>query len=165
VNAIQGNPDIANFELRVENTWMGGAHNRSRIQGFYGACQEDTSRKTPFVIDNDEPPVLLGNNLGANPAEALLHGLVGCMTTTMVLLAAAHGIEVSRVTSRIAGNIDLRGFLGLDPEVDKGYGQIHVSYNIEGVSEEEKQELIGFARRSPMYNTLINPVEVVLSLE
>lgn len=165
VNAIQENPAIAAFELRVENTWVAGGHNRSKVQGFYGACQEDTSRTAPFIIDNDEPPVLLGNNIGPNPAEALLNGMIGCMTTSMVLLAAARGIAISAVTSRVEADVDLRGFLGLDPGVEKGYQQIRVSYRIEGVSEAEKLELIQMVKRSPMYNTLINPVEVLVSLD
>lgn len=164
VNAIQENPAVAAFELRVENTWVTGGHNQSKIQGFYGAGKEDTSRETPFILDNDEPPVLMGNNLGANPAEALLHGMVGCMTTSMVLLAAANGIEVTAVTSRVAADIDLRGFLGLDPEVQRGYQQIRVDYHIEGVSDEEKFELLELVKRSPMYNSVVNPVEVVVGL-
>jgi len=164
VTAIQENAKIAEFELRVENTWIDGGHNRSYIQGFYGACQEDTSRTDPFIIDNDEPPILLGNNKGANPAEALLHGLLGCMTTSMVLLAAAHGIEVTAVSSKVEGDVDIRGFLGLDPNAKKGFQQIRVAFNVEGVSETEKQELLNLAKCSPMYHSLINPMDVQVSI-
>ena len=38
----------------------------------------------PTVFDLDEPPVLLGKNLGINPVEYLLVALSGCMTTAMV---------------------------------------------------------------------------------
>ena len=34
VTAIQGNPEIAKFELRATNTWISGGHNRSFVQGF-----------------------------------------------------------------------------------------------------------------------------------
>lgn len=165
VAAIQDNAQIAAFELRVKNRWITGGHNRSYIKDFYGACQEDTSREVPFVIDNDEPPLLLGNNKGANPAEALLHGLVGCMTTSMVLLGAAHGIEVGSVSSRVEADVDLRGFLGLDPDVPKGYQQIRVTFDIEGVTEEEKQQLISLAKNSPMFNTMINPMDVQVAAQ
>ena len=165
VEAIVNNPKIADFELRAENQWITGGHNRSTIQGFYGACQEDTSRTEPFVYDNDEPPLLLGNNLGANPAEVILHGLLGCMTTAMVLLAAARGIEVTAVSSRVEGDIDLQGFLGLDAKVEKGFSQVRVVFDIEGASEEQKQELLLLAKQSPMFNTLVNPVDVQVSLK
>ena len=164
VMAIQGNPEIAKFELRATNTWIGGAHNRSFIQGFYGAGQEDTSRVEPFVYDHDEPPVLLGNNKGANPGEVLLYGLLSCMTTAMVLLAAARGIEVGAVSSRIEGDVDLKGFLGLDANVKKEFTRINVTFDIEGVDEETKMELIALAKQSPVYNSLINPIDIQVNL-
>ncbi|WP_167608575.1 OsmC family protein [Maribellus sediminis] len=164
VAAIQGNPEVSKFELRATNTWISGGHNRSFVQGFYGACQEDTSRETPFVFDNDEPPVLLGENKGANPGEILLHGLLACMTTAMVLLAAAQGIEVGAVSSSIEGDVDLQGFLGMNPDTPKEFSQIRVKFEIEGASDEEKEQLLAFAKQSPVFNTLINPTDVQVSL-
>lgn len=165
VEAIKENPEIAKFELRATNKWFTGGHNRSTIQGFYGACQEDTSREEPFVYDNDEPPILLGTNKGANPAEVILHGLLGCMTTSMVLLASAHGIEIKDITSRVEGDFDLQGFLGLDPSIEKGSQQIRVSFDIEGVSEEQKKELLELSKQSPVYNTILNPTDVKVTVQ
>lgn len=165
VNAIQANPEVANFELRATNTWIEGGHNRSYVQGFYGACQEDTSRTEPFVYDHDEPPVLLGQNKGANPGEVLLYGLLSCMTTAMVLLAAANGIEVKGVSSRIEGDIDLRGFLGLAPGELKGFSQIRVTFDIEGADEAQKEVLLDLAKRSPVFNSLIHPTDVQVALQ
>lgn len=164
VKAIQENPAIAQFELRAINTWMGGAHNRSYVQGFYGACQEDTSRIEPFIYDHDEPPVLLGHNKGANPGEILMYGLLSCMTTAMVLLAAARGIEVKAISSKIEGDVNLQGFMGLDTNVKKEFSQIRVSFDIEGVDEETKMDLIALAKQSPVFNSLINPVDVQVNL-
>ncbi len=114
VTAINDNPKIAAFQFRVANEWISGSHNRSYIQDLYGACQEDTSRKVPFVLDSDKPPVLLGNNKAANPAEIMLHSLLGCMTTTMILQGSARGIKVTGVSSKVEGDIDLQGALCLD---------------------------------------------------
>lgn len=164
VNAIQANPAIADFELRATNKWIEGAHNRSYVQGFYGACQEDTSRTEPFVYDHDEPPVLLGHNKGANPGEILMYGLLSCMTTAMVLLAAARGIKVKAVSSKIEGDVNLRGFMGLDSSVKKEFSQIRVTFDIEGVDEETKMELIALAKQSPVFNSLTNPVDVQVNL-
>jgi len=165
VTALQANPEIGNFELRATNEWLNGGHNRSYIQGFYGACQEDTSRTEAFVYDNDEPPVLLGNNKGANPAEVILHGLLGCMTTSMVLLAAARGIAVETVSSKIEGDVDIKGFLGLNPKGPKGFQQIRVVFEITGVDDQQKEELITLAKQSPIYNSLINPIDVQVALK
>src|SRR5688500_12413355 len=42
------------------NIWDTGGRNRSIIKEFYGAGQEDSTRTALFVLDADEPPVLLG---------------------------------------------------------------------------------------------------------
>ena len=44
LDLITEQPALAQFQFRVSNRWIEGAHNRSRIQGFYGAGEEDTSR-------------------------------------------------------------------------------------------------------------------------
>jgi len=165
VGAIQSNPEIGKFKFRARNKWISGGHNRSTIQGFYGACTEDETRKEPFVFDNSEPPILLGNNEGANPVEFILHGLAGCMTTTMMLHAAANGISVDRVESSLEGDLDVQGFLGLDDSIRNGYQNIKVNFKIEGnLTEEEKQKLISFAYMSPVFDIVTNKVPVSLSL-
>ena len=35
LDAIKQQPELARFQFRATNTWLGGAHNRSTIQGFY----------------------------------------------------------------------------------------------------------------------------------
>ena len=124
IRAIAQAPTLATFTFRAQNQWMGGGHNRSTIQGFYGAGQEDTSRKSTFVMDNDEPDVLLGTDQGANPVEYVLHALAGCLTTSLVYHAAAKGIRIDAVESRLEGDLDLRGFLGMSDEVRNGYDNV-----------------------------------------
>jgi hypothetical protein len=72
LDAVKGAPQIAQFQFRATNEWISGTHNRSSIQGFYGAGQEDTSRTTPFSYDADHPVVLVGTNRGPTPVEFLL---------------------------------------------------------------------------------------------
>ena len=64
LDAVKGAPQIAQFQFRATNEWVSGTHNRSTIQGFYGAGQEDTSRAVPFTYDADHPAVLVGSNQG-----------------------------------------------------------------------------------------------------
>lgn len=165
LDAIKCNPDIGKFSFRVRNKWISGGHNRSTIKEFYGGCTEDTSREEPFVFDNSEPPILLGNNEGANPVEFILHGLAGCMTTTMMLHAAARDISVDSVESFLEGDLDVNGFLGLDRTVRNGYQGIRVTFNIEGdLTDEERQMLISFAHQSPVFDIVTNKVPVTVHL-
>lgn len=166
LNALKENPALAKFEWRAHNKWLTGGHNRSHIQDFYGGGKEDTSRTEPFIVDNAEPPILLGNNEGPNPVEFILHGLAGCMTTTMVLHAAARGIAIDSVQTSLAGSWDAQGFLGLDDSVRNGYQQIKVNFKIEGdLTEEQKEQLITFAKKSPVYDIVTHGVPVQVGLE
>jgi uncharacterized OsmC-like protein len=165
LNLLVDNPGLAQFKFRVSNKWVTGGHNRSTIKGFYGGGQEDTSRSEAWQFDNGEPPILLGFNEGANPVEFILHGLAGCMTTTMVLHAAARGIQLDSVESQLEGDLDVQGFLGLDENVRNGYQQIRVNFRIEGdLTEEQKQELESFMRKSPVYDVVTNSIPVKISI-
>jgi len=167
VDALRKVPNLAEFQFRVTNGWMGGAVNRSTIKNFYGLSQEDTSRKEPFVLDADEPPILLGNGSAPNPVEYLLTALISCVTTSLVIHAAAKGIEIQNVESRVEGDIDLRGFLGLDDNVPKGFKNIRIHFKIKAdVPDDQLEELCKLGPTfSPVYNTLTNGVNVDVQLE
>ena len=164
VDALKNDPSLARFQFRASNQWINGGENRSRIQGFYGAGVEDESRTEPFVYTNGEPPVLMGNNEGANPVEYLLHALAGCVTTTTILHAAARGIQIHRLSTELTGDIDLQGFLALDDQADVGYESIRIDMNIEAdCNDEELDELLSFTRQhSPVCSTVCKPVPVTL---
>jgi hypothetical protein len=88
VDAVKKTAVIAKFRFRADNIWVDGGHNRTSTRNFYGAGAEDASRKTLFILDADEPKVLLGTDRGANPVEYVLTALAGCLTTSLVYHAA-----------------------------------------------------------------------------
>ncbi len=167
IDAVGKDTSLADFRFRAENRWMRGGHNRSTIQGFYGAGQEDPTRTKPFVLDNDEPAVLLGEDHGANPVEYVLHALAGCVTTSLVYHASARGIRIDEVSSTLEGQLDLRGFLGMDDSVRNGYEKIRVTLRVKGdATDEQLEELCRLAeRRSPVFDIVSNPVPVEVKLE
>lgn len=166
VSALKANPTLAKFEFRARNRWISAGENRSTIKDFYGAGAEDLSRQEAFEFTNGEPPVLLGHNEGANPVEFLLHALAGCVTTTTVLHAAARGIEIESLSTRLIGDIDLQGLLALE-DVPAGYQGIHIEMDIKAknASDAELDDLLEFAQaHSPVCNTVCRPVPVVVEL-
>lgn len=165
ISAVETNSEIASFKFRNHNKWIDGGLNRSTIGKFYGACQEFTERE--FIVDNDEPPVLLSNDKAPNPVEYLLHALAGCITTTLIYHAAAKGIRIDEMETKYEGDIDLRGFLGLPGARKKGYEEIRISVKVKGdATEEEIEELVKLAEsRSPVFNSLKNPVAMTVDIE
>jgi uncharacterized OsmC-like protein len=166
IELIKEKSEIAKFKFRATNKWIDGTHNRATIKDFYGAGKEDTSRD-PMMFELDEPPVLLGKNQGANPVEYLLVALSGCLTTSLIAHASAKGIKVKAVESRLEGDLDLRGFLGISEDVKVGYENIRVYFKIDAdIPEEQKEELIRMAQKySPVFNSIANPVPVSVRLD
>jgi uncharacterized OsmC-like protein len=164
VGAIKADPGLAKFQFRAKNKWIDGGVNRSTIRDFYGAGQEDSSRSAAFVFTNGEPPVLLGDNEGANPVEFLLHALAGCVTTTFVLHASARGITIEEMSTELEGDLDMRGLLGLDDSVSPGYEQIRIRMYVKAnCSDEQLAELMAYTQQhSPVCNTVCRPVPVVI---
>ena len=166
IDLIKEKPDIARFQFRARNKWIEGTHNRAHVKEFHGAFKDDDSREEA-VYDIDEPPILLGRNLGSNPVEYLLVALSGCLTTSLIAHSAAKGIKIRSVESRYEGDIDLRGFLGISENVPVGYKNIRVFFKIEAdLSESEKENLVEMAKKySPVFNTISRSAPVSVSLE
>ena len=167
LDAIKAQPSLGTFQFRATNRWMGGSHNRSTIQVFYGAGQEDSSRSMPFALDAGEPPILLGANEGPNPAEFLLHALAACLTTSLVYVAAARGVHLDEVESTLEGDMDVRGALGLSQEVPNRFQAIRVMFSIKSDAPAEKiAEVVARAQaRSAVFDSVSNPVPVTVGFE
>jgi uncharacterized OsmC-like protein len=160
--AVRRTPSLGTFRFRAANHWINGGHNRSTIQSFYGAGQEDTVRTKPFVLDADEPPLLLGKDQGANPVEFVLHALAACLTTSLVYHAAARGIRIEAVESRLEGDLDLQGFLGLSEKVRRGYQHIRATFVVK--SDASAMQLEEMTKFSPVYDIVSNPVPVSIAI-
>src|SRR6187431_1255277 len=165
LDAVKGTPEIAKFQFRASNRWISGTHNQSTIHGFYGAGQELTHRQAA-TFDADHPEVLVGEDHAPTPVEFLLHALAACLTAGIANIAAARGVTLTEVESRVEGDIDLRGILGLSNEVRNGYERIRISFDIAGDASAEKLRAIveqGVAR-SAVFDVLTNGVPVDVSI-
>lgn len=162
IEHIQAQPELAKFEFRTKNNWITGGHCVSSMKSFYGAGQEDTTRKETFTMECDHPNVLLGEDLAATPAEVVLHALGSCLTGAMVYHASANGIEIESAESSLEGGADLHGFLGLDPEVRKGFDGIKVRLKVK--SDATAEQLENLAKFSPVFDMLSNPTPVSLEI-
>lgn len=165
IEAVKTAPVIATFRFRAENRWEDGGHNRTTIKNFYGT-QQDHERPKAFILDADEPPILLGRDKGPNPVEYLLTALASCVTTSIVYHAAARGIVIRSMESRLEGDIDLQGFLGIRDDVPRGFKEIRMFVNIDAdASPEELEDIVKLGPTySPVYDTVTRPVPVKVQL-
>jgi uncharacterized OsmC-like protein len=166
VDAVKRDPGIAKFRFRATNTWLDGTHSMSTIHGYHGAKQELTHRE-PFTVHADHPSVLVGADHGPTPGEFLLHALAACLTAGIANIAAARGVNLQEVESRIEGDIDVQGILGLSKSVRNGYERMRVSFRIAGDAPTEKlREIVAQSQaRSAVYDVLTRGVPIEIAVD
>jgi uncharacterized OsmC-like protein len=85
----------------------------------------------------------------------------------MVYHAAAKGIRINEVESRVEGRLDLRGFLGLHEDVPPGYEDIQMHFKIKAdVPDDQLANLLALGPKfSPVFDSVTRPVAVTVSLD
>ncbi|WP_428937850.1 OsmC family protein [Fontivita pretiosa] len=129
ISAIAADPAKAMTRWQVSTRWKGGTRSDTSVKHFHiGGQRVDKD----FTIRIDEPCELCGTNQYANPQEYLLAALNACMTVGYASACALHGIELEELRIETEGDIDLRGFLGIDPSVKPGYDSLKYTVHIKG---------------------------------
>jgi uncharacterized OsmC-like protein len=156
-SAIVENPASGQTNWRITSHWRGG----TRSDAIVKASQiGDKTVSKDFTICVDEPRELCGTNQYANPQEYLLAALNACMIVGYTAICALEGIELEELQIETEGDIDLRGFLGLDASVPPGYDELRYTVYIRGDATPEQFENIHrtVMSRSPNYFNLANAI-------
>jgi uncharacterized OsmC-like protein len=157
IDGVRQDAAKANTTWRVTTTWQGQTRSRSQVEGC-GIGGQQVPRQ--FSIDIDEPCELGGSNQSANPQEHLLAALNACMMVGYVAQCAVHGITLESLEIETDGEIDLRGFLGIDPAVRPGYENLSYVVRIKGSGTKEQFAEIHQAvmATSPNFYNVSRPV-------
>src|SRR5262245_216123 len=135
IESVRRNAANGMTKWRVATTWQGQTRSRAEVDGFTIGGERVPRR---FAIDIDEPCELGGTNQFANPQEHLLGALNACMTVGYVAQCAVRGITLESLEIETDGEIDLRGFLGIDPAVPPGYKKLNYVVRIKGSGTKEE---------------------------
>ncbi|MGF6233884.1 putative OsmC-like protein [Inquilinus ginsengisoli] len=135
IDDIKREPEKGKTNWHVITTWQGQMRSRAEVEGY-----EFGGEKIPrwFSIDIDEPRELGGSNKFANPQEYLIAALNACMTVGYVAQCAVRGITLESLSIETDGDIDLRGFLGIDSAVPPGYEKLSYRVRIKGSGTNEQ---------------------------
>jgi uncharacterized OsmC-like protein len=134
IDSVKRDATKAKTNWRVTTTWQGQARSLAQVDGFEIGGKRVQRR---FSIDIDEPFELGGTNQFANPQEHLLAALNACMTVGYVAQCAVRGITIESLEIETDGEIDLRGFLGIDTAVPPGYENLRYVVRIKGSGTKE----------------------------
>lgn len=165
LDAVKSNPQIAKFQFRATNHWVSGTNSLSTIHEFHGAMQE-LAHVEPRTYEADHPAILVGKDRAPTPVEFVLHALAACLTAGIANIAAARGVQLDEVTSTVEGDVDLRGLLGLDPEVRNGFQQIRVSFRLRGDDPDALRRVLDQSKaRSAVLDMLTTAVPVSIDVD
>lgn len=156
------NGDLAAFRFSAKNEWVEGTASQSTIYEWYG-IGADQVHVREFSFKADHPT--LGHGHGPTPQEYVLHALAACITAGVATGAAARNIKLNSVSSTVSADIDVRGVLGVDPDIRKGFSNVTVEFNVDAECDgDQKDALVAAgAKYSAVYDMLANPTEVTIS--
>lgn len=159
IGHVAKDPKNANTHWHVSSHWKGGTRSDTIVKG-YGFGKEYIHKD--FTIQIDEPTELGGTNKFANPQEYLLAALNGCIMVGYVVGCSMEGIELEELRIETEGEIDLRGFLGLDPNVKPGYDKISYTVHIKGNGTPQQFQKVheGVCATSPNRFNVANAIKL-----
>ena len=146
-------------EFRVKTAWNGQTRCEATVDSYTIGGE---TVKRDFKIAVDEPLELLGENTAANPQELLMTALNACVTVGYVAGASVRGITLDKLEIETVGELDLRGFLGIDETVPPGYEKIRYVVRIKGDGTPEQFDEIHrtVIKTSPNYFNMSRPIQI-----
>ncbi len=153
VRRVRTDPETGKFRFTARTEWQGGT------------ITQTVARDR--VIYADEPEALGGQDSAADPVELLLAALTSCVSIGLVTQAASRGVDFDDFEIDVAGELDLRGYLGLDDTVRPGYTNIEYTVRIKSDAPHHVlEEILRAAERtSPMFDNIRNGVPIQSRLE
>ena len=150
---VQEDSSKAKFSFTAKTFWKDGART------------ETVARDR--VIKADEPEAFGGSDSAADPVELLLAALTSCVSIGLVTQAAKRGVDFQDFELEVTGDLDLRGYLGLDENSRPGYTNLQYVVRVKSDAPQEViEEILRSAEQtSPMFDNIRNGVPITSRLE
>jgi uncharacterized OsmC-like protein len=138
------------------------AHASFAADGTLVGVTEVDIRTGAHTFKVDEPEALGGADVAANPVQYALAALGSCQAITYRVWATQLGIEVDTVSVRVEGDLDLRGFFGVDDTVRPGFTGVRIEVSVKGPETAERYQELATAvdNHCPVLDLFQNPVPV-----
>jgi uncharacterized OsmC-like protein len=160
---VKARPDGGTAGFKVSTVWQGQTKTAATVSSYRLG---DKTIERSFTISADEPDELLGTNASPNPQELLLAALNACMSVGYAANAAVMGIKLEKLEIESFGELDLRGFLGLDASVKPGYEEVSYTVRIRSNAPRDKLDELHATvmRTSPNFSNFASAIRMVPNL-
>lgn len=147
IEDVKNDPEKAKFTFKTETLWQDGSVSKTKARNF--------------EIQTDEPEPLGGKDSGIDPIELLLASVASCISLGFATQAAKNGIIIKNFSIETEGDIDVRGYFGLEG-ARPGFENIRYKIKVDSdVSEEELKEILQIAEStSPMFDNVSRGVSI-----
>lgn len=105
---------------------------RFSVTGVASDRVATTLQARGHTLTVDEPAQFGGDDSAANPVEYALGALIACQVVTYRFWAARLGIRLDDVQITAHGDLDVRGFFGVDDDVRPGFGGVELDVRLTG---------------------------------
>ncbi len=154
-------PEAAVFTFRSDCAWIEGTYSTNNLNDFFGLGRENR-RKQTFYVESDHPEAFFGADRAPTAPEIVLAALASCLTAGFAVTAQHSGISLKAVRAQVEGDMDARGFLGMDGNIRSGFSVIRVWFDIDSdaCAEDIKVLVKQSQDRSAVFDILTNPTQV-----
>lgn len=163
IDAVREQPARGIAQFNVHTRWQGQTRTVATATEY---ALGGNRHKRHFEIAADEPSELLGLNSAPNPQEVLMAGLNACMSVGYVANAAAMGIKIDSLEIKTEGQLDLRGFLGIDENIKPGYEEVRYTVYLKTNAPKDKVEELHklVMKTSPNFSNFASAIRMVPTL-
>lgn len=137
-----------------------------QIQGEAQTAARFVAGARQFSIVIDEPPVLGGDDFGANPVEYLLASYAGCINVVAHLTAKELGIKVEKLSIKVEGNLNPARLFGQSNDERAGFKHISVDFApvTDAPAEKIRTWIDTIKNRCPINDNLSSPTPLNFNL-
>ena len=159
MQAVSEDASKGKVKFHVTTGWTGQTSSTTKVHAI--RLGGETVERS-FSIRADEPQELLGRNTAPNPQELLFTAMNACMLVGYVVGASVKGITLEKLEIETQGELDLRGFLGIDEKVKPGYDSIQYTVRIKGNGTHEQFQEIHdtVVKTSPNRFNMASPIRL-----
>jgi uncharacterized OsmC-like protein len=138
-----------------------------KIDGELVGTTEVDIRAGGHQFKVDEPAVLAGGDVAANPVQLALAALGSCQAITYRFWAEHLGIQLDGLSVEVEGDLDLRGFFGVDDSVRPGFGAVRIVVSPRGPESDERYQELARAvdEHCPVFDLFANSVPIARELK
>lgn len=164
IEMIKADPARASCKFFSTTRWRGGTRSECRIDHYELGGERIAEN---FTIAADEPIALFGGGAAPNPQMLLFAALASCVMSSFVANASVRGIRLDQLELDVEGELDLRGFLGVEEGMNPGYDELTLVCRVKGdaTSKQLQECLEAGTHFSPNFQSLSRAVKVHYRLE